>query len=66
MGWAEGCRQANRLAQKGFSGGSVTFGRSLLFPGQLQLQLGGSERELTGVSLFLPCYLKAKAWVYPS
>jgi len=41
--------QAGRLMQKGISGGSVTFGRWLLFPRQLQLQLGVSEQELTSV-----------------
>lgn len=44
--WAEGCRHANRLLQKGIS---VNFGRSLLLPGQLQLQLGILEQELTDV-----------------
>lgn len=71
---AEGCGQASSLVPKGIWGGSVTFGRSLLFPGQLQLQLGLSERELTGAARarsspltsrprpgFIPAYFKYSA-----
>lgn len=53
MSWAEGM-QANVLLQKGISGGSVTFGRSLLFPRDF-----GTGMSCYGASLF-------QDWIYPS